>query len=109
MKPSMGMGIGINTAHADAGELKRHQMPIACGVWFTSTGRAIPKTIKYQDENQVYHTFTDFQILHEEERFYCGIRTIQYLCQLLTNNTVQNFQLLYYTEKKEWKLLFAPL
>ena len=46
----MSMGIGINTQHADEGELQRKMEEIACGVWFTCRGAAIPKVIKYQDE-----------------------------------------------------------
>ena len=46
----MSMGIGTNAQHPDEGELTRKLDAVACGVWFTSKGAAIPKMIKYQDE-----------------------------------------------------------
>ena len=39
----MGMGIGINTERPDEGQLRGRQEPVACYVWFTSTGRAMPR------------------------------------------------------------------
>ena len=42
----MGMGIGINTQQADEGVLQRKLEEIACGVWFTCRGAAIPKLVK---------------------------------------------------------------
>ena len=62
----MGMGIGINTNKADAGVLTGLQTPIACGVWFTSTGRTIPKMIRFSDEEGIVHTLTLFHIVWEE-------------------------------------------
>ena len=46
----MSMGIGINTRNPDEGELKRDLEEIACMVWFTSKGAAMPKLVKYQDK-----------------------------------------------------------
>ena len=45
----MSMGIGINSEQPDAGELKGRQEPVACGVWFTSEGVAMPKMLKFRD------------------------------------------------------------
>ena len=54
----MSMGIGTNAQHPDEGELTRKLDAVACGVWFTSKGTAIPKMIKYQDEEGFVHSIT---------------------------------------------------
>lgn len=104
MTTTMGMGIGINTDRPDSGIIKREQLPVACGVWFTSTGRTIPKLIKYENQAGERITLTDFQILLQEEKYYCGISTIEYYCQLVNPHHITSFRLLYYIEQKEWKL-----
>ena len=43
----MSMGIGTNARKPDEGKLKReNRREVACGVWCTSTGTAMPKMIK---------------------------------------------------------------
>ena len=51
----MSMGIGTNAQNPDEGELTRKLEQIACGVWFTSTGRTIPQMFKYQDGERWAH------------------------------------------------------
>lgn len=104
MSTTMGMGIGTNTSNPDEGLLRGTQIPVACSVWFTSTGRIIPKLIKYQDSQQQLHTLTNFQIIHHAEKYYCGISMIEYQCQWIQDAQVTPFALLFYVEQKEWKL-----
>ena len=51
----MSMGIGTNARKPDEGKLKRENLrEVACGVWFTSTGTAMRKMIKYEhDEGMI--------------------------------------------------------
>ena len=58
----MSMGIGTNAQHPDEGELTRKLDAVACGVWFTSKGAAIPKMIKYQDEEGFVHSITHIHV-----------------------------------------------
>ncbi len=112
-----GMGIGTNAEAPDEGKLKESQAPAACGVWFTSNGRILPKLVKFQEKDGQIVTLANIHILTVEEKHYCGIPTIRYRC---TGETVKetagetggentgkifSFTLLYYTERQEWKLL----
>lgn len=105
-KYNMGMGIGINAGLPDAGEIKGFQEPIACGAWFTSTGRILPKTIKFQDEEGVLHTLSDIHVIHSEEKFYCGIPTMEFECDIMLHEIRYLFRLLFYVERMEWKILW---
>lgn len=102
----MGMGIGINAGQTDAGEIRGCQEPIACGVWFTSTGRILPKTIKFQDEEGMLHTLSDIHVITAEEKFYCGIPTVEFECDIMLQEKRYLFRLLFYVERMEWKILW---
>lgn len=104
MSTTMGMGIGTNTEHADRGRLTGVLTPVACSVWFTSTGRVMPRLIKYEDENGCLQSLTNFRILHQEEKYYCGISMIEYECDIELAEQKVLFHLLFYIEQKEWKL-----
>lgn len=106
MSETQGMGIGTNNRDADEGKVKGYQMPVACGVWYTSKGRVIPHTIKYQDSMGELHTLKDFSILLEEDKFYCGIPATRYLCRYTEDNQLIEFWLLHYVAEKQWKMWF---
>ncbi len=104
MSTTMKMGIGTNTDLPDEGQLRGTQIPVACSVWFTSTGRIIPQLIKFQDEQECVRTLRNFRIIYQNEKNFCGIPTIEYECELLTPKQLFYFHLLFYVEQKEWKL-----
>lgn len=103
---TMGMGIGTNNRAADEGAVTGSQMSVACGTWFTSTGRVIPYTIKYEDSDGMVQTLSDFQVLLSEDKFYCGIPATRFLCQYMDESQLIQFWLLFYVEKKLWKMWF---
>lgn len=102
----MSMGIGIHADHKDSGVICGKQEAVACGVWFTSTGAALPKMIKFQDEEGEVHALTNIHVIAFEEKFYCGIPTIEYECDTVFRERKQQFRLLFYIEKREWKILW---
>ncbi len=108
-KARSSMGIGINAQSPDEGRLKGKQAPAACGVWFTSSGRILPKMLKFQETDGQIVTLTHIRVLTEEEKHYCGIPTLRYKCtgETSTEDTgkILEFTLLYYIERQEWKLL----
>ncbi|MFV0364235.1 MAG: hypothetical protein ACK5LL_14280 [Suipraeoptans sp.] len=106
---TMDMGIGTNINDADAGEVKGKQDEIACGVWFTASGRTIPKCVKFKDRDGVYHILNHISVLDEMETHYCGIPAITYKCETVYNNRKIEFHLLFYIERKQWKILWKNI
>ncbi|HBI73651.1 MAG TPA: hypothetical protein DIW17_16435 [Clostridiales bacterium] len=100
----MGMGIGINDAVPDEGILRRKQEPVACSVWFTSTGRIMPKLMKYRETNGEIVTVYQISVLSSSKKNYCGIPTIEFLCEAIIGSRLQKFRLYYYIERQEWKM-----
>ena len=106
MSLTMGLGIGTNTEKPTEEKLYSKQYTVACGVWFTSTGRTLPKLIKFESDEGVLQTLSDFHILYECDKNFCGIPTIEYHCQYTNNNKTFPFLLLFYIEEKKWKVCF---
>lgn len=102
----MSMGIGINTQPPDAGNIKGCQKPIACGVWFTSTGTVMPKFFKFCGEDGEVRTLSGIHILCSEKKNYCGIPTLEYECSAEFEGCRYHFHLVYYIERQEWKILW---
>ena len=105
----MGMGIGTNTQNPDEGELKRNLEKIACGVWFTSNGVAMPKLVKYQDEEGLVHSISQIHVLAQEKKYYCGIPIQEYRCSTVFENQEYLFRLYHYLETNCWKISWVGL
>lgn len=102
----MGMGIGINSERPDEGKVRGWQEPVACYVWFTSEGKAIPKRLKYLDTEGCVQEIKGIHVISSSEKNYCGIPTVEYDCNCIIGNRKYAFRLLYYLERHIWKLLW---
>ena len=101
----MSMGIGTNTRKPDEGKLKRDDLrEIACGVWFTSTGTAMPKMIKYQDDEGMIHSIAQIHVQSRDMKYYCGIPIHEYRCSMVAEGQEYLFRLYYYAEENRWKI-----
>lgn len=93
-----GFGTGRNVRRADAGGPLGKRMEIACKCWFTSTGEAIPLMIKVKDEEGEIRCITRIEVLYAEKKFYAGIPTRQYRCNLF-----------YQGRRREAFIVFQPI
>lgn len=105
----MSMGIGINTQKPDEGKLKGELEAVACGVWFTSKGRILPKLVKYQDKEGCLHTISQIRVITTEKKYYCGIPLQEYRCSTILNGREYYFRLYYYPEENCWKICWKTL
>ncbi len=102
----MGMGIGINDEKTDEGRLKGRQEPVACSVWFTSTGRLLPKMMKYKEADGEIVVISDIHVESSDRKNYCGIPVLSFECSAAAGNTVVWFRLLYYVERQRWCVIW---
>ena len=100
----MSMGIGTNSQKPDEGELKRNLEAVACGVWFTSKGAAMPKIVKFPDEEGMLHTISQISVITKEKKFYCGIPVQEYHCNTNQDGREYRFRLYFYPETNCWKI-----
>ena len=101
----MSMGIGINARNPDEGKLNRENLrEVACGVWFTSTGTAMPKMIKYQDDEGMIRSIGQIHVQTREKKYYCGIPIHEYRCSTVAQGQEYLFRLYYYAEENRLQL-----
>ena len=100
----MSMGIGTNAQNPDEGELTRELEQIACGVWFTSTGRTIPQMVKYQDGEGLIHRITHIQVQTQAEKYYCCIPLREFCCSTIVENQEYESRLYYYPQTHCWTI-----
>ncbi len=98
----MAFGIGINDEPVSAGSLRGEQTKIACDCWFTSTGRTIPHTIKYQDKEGLIRTINDINVIHYENKNYSGVPSVEYNCIIRQGILEAEVRLVFFTEEKRW-------
>lgn len=102
----MGFGIGINTEETDAGSLRGKQELVACDCWFTSSGKTIPRFLKYQDMEGVIHSINDIRVHTSERKNYCGIPMIEYVCSCEENGQKYRFKLLFQIQNCIWNIIW---
>lgn len=100
--PMMGLD---NVFQTDSGSPRGSQYPIACTVWFTSTGRILPLSVKLRDSEGGFCILSNIRVLSSENKNYCGIRSVEYDCESEHRGMRIAFRLLYYVTRSEWKLL----
>lgn len=93
----------------DSGPAPVNTIPAACEIWFTSTGRVLPKLIKFPDETGNILTLSDFHVYHSERHFYCGIPSFVYYCKTILSKKRILFRLFFYPESCTWKLLWEEM
>lgn len=62
---------------------------VAADCWFTSTGKMIPRMIKYEDTEGARHLLKDIEVLKSDKKHYAGILMHRYDCRAVVNNRMQ--------------------
>lgn len=102
----MPFGIGTNTQEADEGSAKGVFREVAVACWFTSTGRAMPMMLKFQDEEGNIRQMEHLRVCSACQKRYAGIPVWEYACTTVTDGQEQPFLLQFYPERCEWRLYF---
>ena len=100
----MAFGIGLHTEEKNEGIFKGVQCEVACGCWFTSKGRAMPKLIKYEDEEGQIREVRELHIHCAQEKNYDGIPTIEYDCEMKLQGRWRQVKLIYFKEECKWAI-----
>ena len=100
----MAFGTESYTDRPDAGRLPGNRQNIAVDCWFTSKGKTIPRMFKYQDAEGVLHSVSSLRVLCQEEKYYCGIPTLEYLCEVVQEERRVQVRLIFLLEEHRWML-----
>lgn len=101
----MAFGNGMEEEKLQEKAIAGRYQKVAVGCWFTSTGRGIPKLVKYEDEAGFRHTLDHIQVIRTEQKYYGGILSRKYVCSAVVGERKQDFILLYYPVENTWDMI----
>ena len=101
----MGFRLGDIAQRTEHGMLRGIQREIACECWFTSQGKTIPKIIKVMDEEGIFHTIREIQVLTSEEKNYSGIPTVEHFCKINLGGRMETVKLVFTKESCKWVIV----
>lgn len=99
-------GIGINTQGTESGKIRGTQLEVACGCWFTVSGKTKPYIVKIEDENKAIQTLSNFHVYYSERKNYCGIPSIEYVCSFILEGVETHAKMIYFKDTDKWILNF---
>lgn len=102
----MGFALGMEKEKLQEEAIQGVPHKVAADCWFTSTGKMIPRMIKYEDAEGVRHLLKDIEVLKSDKKYYAGILMHRYDCRAVVNNRMQHFILCYHPENNMWDMIF---
>lgn len=87
--------------HAISGKYQK----VAVDCWFTSTGRVMPKLIKYMDEEGCLQTLRDIRIIKRDQKHYAGVYCQRFDCKVVVEGREQCFTLLFHPGESVWDMV----
>lgn len=91
----------------DAGVMHGIMQEVACGCWFTRSGKTLPKLIRAMDRQGQMHTIQVLEVLSSEIKRYSGIETVEHICRIVVCPPQSQFvKLIFNLESRIWKMVF---
>lgn len=87
--------------------VRKKQKKAAVKCWFTSSGRAIPLSMKLQDENGEIVCVEEIYVEDCIKKYYAGNVSWEYKCRIPVQGKIREVILLFQPETCCWKLLFS--
>lgn len=104
----MGLDAGSGTEFSqERGRVIRRQK-VAVDCWFTSTGRTLPRMIKYEDADGCLQMIRDIRIVKQDQKNYVGIYCQQFSCRAVVDGREWEFLLLFHSKDHTWDMVFSP-
>lgn len=101
----MGFTVGMEAERLQETSIRGMPQKVAADCWFTSTGKMIPRMIKYEDTEGSRHMLKDIEVLKSDKKYYAGILLHKYDCQAVADNRRWQFTLCYHPEDNTWDMI----
>lgn len=103
------MGFAISTEKEKLQEraIRGKYLKAAVGCWFTSSGKAMPQIVKYEDDDGCIQILRDIHVINTTQKYYAGIQSRKYDCSVIVDQRKQEFTLLYNPETGQWNMVLA--
>ena len=78
---------------------------VAVDCWFTSTGRAIPRMVKYEDQDGCLQVLRDIQVIKQDQKNYAGVYCQRFDCRAVVDGMEREFVLLFHIREHTWDMV----
>ena len=85
--------------------IRRRPQEAAVKCWFTASGRAIPLSMKLQDQHGEIFSVDEIFVTSCEKKYYAGSVAWEYKCRIVFRNQQRLVTLLFQPETCRWKVL----
>lgn len=100
----MAFGTMAKPAEQDVEIVRKKQKEAAVKCWFTAAGRAIPLSMKLQDENGEIFCVEEIYVKECQKKYYAGMVSWEYRCRICFGGNFREVILLFQPETCRWKL-----
>lgn len=101
----MGFTVGMEREKLREEMIRGVPHKVAADCWFTSTGKMIPRMVKYEDPAGNRHLLKGIEVLKTDKKYYAGILLHRYDCRTVADAHIQNFILCYHPEDNTWDMI----
>lgn len=101
----MGFIAGSGTEILEERGIRGRRQKVAVDCWFTSTGRVIPRMVKYEDEEGCLQVLRDIRITGQEQKKYAGIYCQRFDCETAVEGRKYEFTLLFHCREHTWDMV----
>ncbi|MCI5648369.1 MAG: hypothetical protein ACI4EG_15335 [Fusicatenibacter sp.] len=101
----MGFAIGMETEKLQEKEICGVPQKVAVDCWFTSTGKMIPRMIKYEDGEGIRHLLKDIEVVKSDKKYYAGVLMYRYDCRAGVDACMREFILRYHPDDNLWDMI----
>jgi hypothetical protein len=98
-------GIGTNVKEIDNGKLSGKTYKAACDIWFTSEGRLLPQSFKFENDDGIIQSVEKIRLKSVENKNYSGIPTKECSCEAKIDGILKNFKLIFNMETCKWVMV----
>lgn len=101
----MGFAVDFGEEQLYERDIKGHRQKVAVDCWFTSTGRTMPRLVKYEDAEGKLQALRDIRIMRQDQKNYAGIYCRRFDCKTVVDGREQDFTLLFYPKEHIWDMV----
>lgn len=101
----MGFTVSASEEELQERQIKGQYHNAAVDCWFTSTGKMMPKLVKYMDEEGCLQTLRNIHVKTREQKHYAGILSQKFSCDVVVEGREYAFVLLFNPKEGLWNLV----
>lgn len=101
----MGFVVSSGTETLEEREIRGHWQKVAVDCWFTSTGRAMPRMVKYEDQDGCLQVLRDIRVVKQEQKHYAGVCCQRFDCRTVIDHREYEFILLFHFREHTWDMI----